>query len=73
MSWVTTNARPTVLHACALPAKRCQAINSNLESDWMQPNPVARTTRMHGHGHQTALSLGLGGVAHETNENGESM
>ena len=27
------------------PVKRCQAINSNLESDWTRPIPVARTTR----------------------------
>ena len=51
--------------ARAPPVKRCQAINSNLESDWTRPNPVAKTTRMHGH--QTPLSLGLWGVACETN------
>ena len=38
--------------------------NLNLKSDWTWPNPVARTTRMHGH--QTPLSLRLGGVACET-------
>ena len=43
------------------PVKCCQAINSNLESDLTRPNPVARTTHCM-HGHQTPLSLELGGV-----------
>ena len=45
--------------ARAPPVKRCQAINSNLESNWTRPNPVARTTRCM-HGHQTTFPSDCG-------------
>ena len=46
-------------------------MNSNLESDWTQPNPVAKTTHCT-HGLQT-LSLGLRGVECENSCHNENF